>query len=152
MLVEGLPELPDFLFKGQPLTREQSGHFMSLYMNKESEEALQDSKLANEFLSQVLLKRVRALELPFTFTDFFLIMSIDCFVDRPGMIIILLRLCYQLWKDKGVTHFGIDQWAIMFPFGCPSAQDLDKYWDSQKFVERKSPASDNLLDYSCFWK
>ena len=143
--------LVEISFKGSPLNQEQSNNFLHLLMAPEKERPLEDSEIRNEFLAQILLKRIDAYNLPFIITDYFFVMSVSTFVDRPGLAILLLRLCWQEWKKNGTTKFDLNIWGTkLFPFGVPTEEELEAMWDSQKGFNNNSNV-DNLLDLSDNW-
>lgn len=139
---------PTFTFIGQPLTKEQSHYFISLVLNKSKELPLKHSQpdLKNIPLSQILLKRIEHYPLPFEITDFFMLISILTFVNSPGNIMILLRLCYQYFKKTNKSLLNIEDWSNIFPFGYPTTQELNQMWLSQKL-----PNNNNMVDYPELW-
>lgn len=143
-------KIPEFTFEPKPLDEAASENIFSLLIKRDAETPLESSDLAKEFLAQVLLKRVVAYGLPFKFTDFFFIASIVTFVDNPGKIMALLRLCWQHWRDTNNTNFNLNYWVSeMFPWGIPSDSEIQKWWDSQK-----SPGAPlgNLVDDASLWQ
>ena len=144
--------IPEFSFKGKQLTEEQCQIFLGLVMAKEKEIPLGESEIASDFGAKILLKRLECYNLPFVITDFFYGMSTITFVDRPGVVMILLRLCWQEWKKNGTDYFGIEIWANkMFPWGVPENKELETMWDSQKGFACGLEKMDNLLDSPEAW-
>lgn len=150
-----MKEFPKFTFKGAPMTDKQSELFISLLMNKGSEIDVRDSRsedLKKAFPVQVLLTRVEVYKLPFVFTDMFILtcMSMDI-MQTPGKVMLLLRLCYQTWKEIGFTVFNVEVFAKMFPWGVPTEQEWKSMWDSQK-CDRNENVTDNLVDDVKYWQ
>lgn len=144
-------QIPYLRFEPQPLSDKNMELIMCMLQGAKAgkETPLEDSSLAKEFLSQVLLKRISAYQLPFSFTDFFLLASFVTFVDSPGNIMALLRLCWQHWQESGETEFNIHCWCSnLFPYGTPSESDLKIWWDSQK--SENAPLG-NLVDIAELW-
>lgn len=147
--------LKDFEFMGRRLTEEEMRQILGMHLHSTSERLLEDSpSLADQFLAKILIKRLQAYSLPFTITDLFFVASLLTFVDRPGLVMILLRLCYQCWKRTGQTRFGIESWSVeLFPFGVPTEQDCETYWESQKGSWGVGGIGhDNLLDDPENWR
>lgn len=142
--------IPEFTFKGELLKKENMELMASLFLNKSKERHLDKSEISDEFLAQIILKRIEVYSLKFTITDFFFIMCLSTFAVNPGKIMILLRLCYQYWLQTKKELLGIEDFGNMFPWGTPSEEELKEMWDSQKYYERKT-GSDNLLDYVENW-
>lgn len=140
--------VPEFKFTPKQLTDEQSKNFISLYMSRQNEKLIQEAEeLKGDFGAKVLIKRLEAYELPFEITDFFYVASVMTFIDRVGVVVIMLRLCWQEWKKMGRTRFDIQAWGeTMFPMGVPGEEDLEKMWDSQKGHALGFDNIDNVLD------
>ena len=88
-MTEEMRKFPDFNFSGRELTTDEFSLLTACLTHKKEEILVQDSDFKNEFLVQVLLKRIEAYQLDFTFTDLFVLASFF-FVDSPGNIMILL--------------------------------------------------------------
>ena len=147
-----MKQVPEFKFKGEPLSEEYSKNFLKLLMAKKNERPLAESKLAKDFLAQIFLKRIEGYELKFTVTDFFFAFSATIAFNNPGKVMILLRLCYQYWRDESETLIGIEYFAQIFPWGAPTDGELKEMWYSQKYNDRPSDSlNDNLLDYPELW-
>jgi len=71
------------------------------------------------------------------------------FLDSPGKVMLLLRLCYQYHKKSGKTYLNIDDWAMIFPFGTPTEDEFNQMWESQKLYGERP---DNMVDYVEYWK
>lgn len=143
--------IPEFEFKGEPLSSENSEMFLNLILSKEKEVPLHASTIAEDQISKIFLLRIKTYDLKFMVTDFFFSFCVWLFIDRPGRLMILLRLCYQYWRDTEKELIGIEDFAQMFPFGTPTEVELKEMWYSQKFPDRPSLESDNLLDYPELW-
>lgn len=143
--------IPEFKFKGEPLSNENTQRYMSVYMVKEKQKLLNESNFRDEFIAKIFLKRIEVYELKFMVTDFFFAMCIATFVNTPGRVMILLRLCYQYWKNTGKEIIDIDDFAYIFPWGTPTESELEQMWNSQKYFDRPENCSDNLLDYPELW-
>lgn len=148
-----LPEVPEINFQNDDfvhLSEEQAKLLVQLGFNLDKEKPIEESELSREFVPQMLSKRLAAYNLPFSFTDLFLLASMVTWVTNPGKVMILLRMCYQLYKKKGTACFNLDVWCKeLFPGGVPSDKALQEYWDSQKHPE--APLG-NLLDLEDNWK
>jgi len=147
-----MKQVPEFKFKGEPLSEEYSKNFLKLLMAKKNERPLAESEVTKDFLAQIFLKRIEGYELKFTVTDFFFAFSTMIAFNNPGKVMILLRLCYQYWRDENEALIGIENFAQIFPWGAPTDEELKKMWDSQKYFDRPSDhLNDNLLDYYDSW-
>ena len=66
--------------------------------------------------------------------------------DRPGVAVIYANyIQYKAFK-KGIKKVGIQDIAMMMPFGVFSKDTLTQAWDLQKYPG-DHPGSDNMLDY-----
>ena len=146
-------KVPEFKFSGVPMTEEQSGQFMMLVLNKNKDEVLSaKSEITGQSaLIQIFLKRIEAYKLPFKVSEMFMIMSLMTFVDRPGNVMILLRLCYQYYMKTKTEMLGISEWAELFPMGVPSDKELEQMWDSQKSRGGEF-FTGNMLDNPKVWE
>ena len=147
---ESMNQIPEFSFEGRPLTQEESAFFIKLSLNADKEKNLKESSINKEFLAQVLLKRIQGYNLKFEISDFFFIISVLCFANNPGKIMILLRLCFQYWLKTERSFLGISEWVDIFPSGVPTEKELEQMWDSQKFSEA-GVMTDNLVDCPSLW-
>ena len=121
-------------------------------MGKNRETSLNESEYSKDGASQMFLKRIKLYDLKFMVTDLFFAICIKIFIDRPAKIMMLLRLCYQYWRDYGGTLLNIETFCLMFPNGTPSDDELRVMWKSQKYLDRPADCfSDNLLDYAESW-
>jgi hypothetical protein len=143
--------IPEFEFKGQPLTEEQSKGFIGMFLNRNKEKPLkEDDRIRDEFPTQIFLKRISAYELGFEVSNFFFAMSMMTFATNPGKIMLLLRLCYQYHKKTRKTMLGINEWGEMFPWGTPTEEEMESMWDSQK--KMGEPVGGNMLDNPKYWR
>lgn len=144
--------VPEFRFKGEPFSVENSKQFIRLLLAKNNEIPMAESEVAEDPIGQMFLKRIDHYKLKFTVTDFFFAFSAISFIDRPGKIMIFLRLCFQYWRDTGKKLIGIEDFAMIFPNGTPTDDELRTMWKSQKYFDRPSNSfSDNILDYPESW-
>lgn len=141
--------VPRFEFKGTPLSKE-TYEFMGIITCTTSEIPLEYSNLADEFLAQILIKRIRAFDLPLKVTALFFVYATSLWVDRPGNVIILLRLMYQWATEKGWRDFGSKEFLEMFPT-IPTKEELQEFWLSQKIKGERKGFTDNMLDYAENW-
>lgn len=144
-----MKEIPTFKFKSIPLSEDQSEFLIRLATNLQMENWIDDlnDTLKKEFLCQILMKRIKAYNLPFRISNFFFMISVSTFADNPGKAMIMLRLCYQHWKKTGCTDFNLDVWCKdMFPLGIPSEESMQEWWDSQK--DSKAPLGNLVDDYN----
>lgn len=142
----------DFKFKGRPLTRKETEIFIALGTAKDKDQPLdQEDILKDEFLAQILLKRIKFYKLPFTISAMFYIISVSTVFTNPGKVIMLLWLAHQSHKKvhhNRVTILGIDEWADIFPNGVPTEEELERMWKSQK---APGAPMGNLLDDIKTW-
>ena len=139
--------IPEFEFKGAPLTEETTGTITSFILNPESEKELsEDELLKDSFYMQMILKRFEAYNLKYKITNFFFVSSLSTFVDSPAKVMLLLWLTHQYWKKAGKELMGIGEWCGMFPMGAPTDDELHVMWDSQKDSEHN-----NMLDDPQYW-
>lgn len=144
-------KIPEFTFEPQHLDEQCSRVIVHLIVTaqKGEEVLLEDAEVAQEFLAQVLLKRISGYGLPFKITNLFFIASVITFANNPGKIMGLLWLCRQEWQKTRRTIFDITCWCeAMFPHGVPSEADIRKWWDSQK--DNDAPLG-NLVDNVKLW-
>lgn len=143
--------MEDFKFAGEELSKENMTVMLQLAMIKEKEGDMTTAEeLKNDFSVQMLSKRIKAYELPFIITDFFLVMSVMTFAVNPGLLMILLRLCYQEYVKNGTVLFDLTVWSMnMFPMGTPTEESLKRFWEEQK--ESGAPLG-NALDDVDNWK
>jgi len=147
--MEDTKVFPKFVFKGEPLSKENLLLVINLLMLKDKEVPLDqtEKEMLDSFPVQIFLKRIKAYKLPFTITDFFFSISIMTMCDTPGVLMILLRLCYQYYLKTGKTLLGIEDWAFMFSESIPTASELDIMWESQK----RDSLIDNMVDDVQYW-
>jgi len=145
-----MDKIPEFQFKGQPLTDQNMQRMLSLYMSRDKEVPIeQDKELAELFPVKVLIKRIAGYGLPFNVTNFFFLMSMVTFTEgNPGKIMMLLWLSNRHYQKTGVKLLGIHEWADIFPMGTPTGEECRKFWDSQKKVDE--PLG-NMLDNPNYW-
>ena len=143
--------IPEFTFKGEQFSEENSKNFLQLLLNAKKEISLKESEIKSERSAQIFLERIEVYRLKFVVSDFFFIMCMMTFVKSPGHIMILLRLCYQYWEKTDKDFIGINEFAEIFSYGTPTDKELETMWDSQKYFEREPGGSDNLLDYYISW-
>ncbi len=147
-----MKSVPEFKFKGVPLCDENVKLLRDLIMNKSKEKPLNESELSKDGASQIFLKRIKVYDLKFMVTDFFFAICMEIFINNPAKIIMLLKLCYQYWRDHGTTILNIETFCKMFPFGTPSDDELKVMWVYQKWPDHPDDCfSDNLLDYPESW-
>ena len=148
-------KIPEFTFSGRRMTEEEMRTLMELAMavkdNPKIEKPLdEDDKLSEDFSTQVICKRIEAYELPFMVSNLFFLLSLRCWVDTPGCIMMLLRLIYQEWKKTGKTYFDLNDFCMsIFPIGFPTEEEQESWWDSQKASDE--PIG-NMVDNSEYWK
>ena len=143
--------IPQFEFRGQPLSDQNSKFFLNCIINKIHEISLiEDKELGEQFLVKVFLKRIKAYDLKFNISNFFFVMSLVTFVDTPANAMILLRLCWQYWKRTRKEFLNIEDWAFIFPMGTPTQLELKKMWESQK--RKDEPIGENMIDNIKYWK
>jgi len=140
--------LQDFKFKGQPLTQKAMETFINLMLSKDKEVSLRNSapEIKNTFPAGLLLKRMEAYKLPYEISDFFLCMCLMTWADRAGWFVLLLYICHRQWQKKGIKWFGIEQFAELFPWGGPTKEECETFWDSQK-----GPKGESLIDDPAIW-
>jgi len=144
--------IPEFIFTGQSLSKENSELYIKLLLyGREKEAPLGESSIATDSISQIFLKRIKGYKLKFTVTDLFFGFCVELFVDSPGILMILLRLCYQYWRNTGQELIGVEDFAYIFPCGTPNKDELKEMWESQKYRDHPALSSDNLLDYPELW-
>lgn len=148
-------KIPEFIFKGRLLDKYEVGCFLQLQLmlKKKSDveiALIDDKEISNDFGSQILLKRIESYNLPFMISNLFYIMSVETWVKNPGKVMMLLRLLYQEWKKSGKQYFNLEDWTlIFFPYGVPTDEEQEKWWDSQKSFDE--PLG-NMVDNSSYWR
>lgn len=154
MITEGA-KIPEFKFKGVPLTQEQTELVFSLIVNSKGESEVDvslDENINSTFLAEVAIKRMRAYNLPFKITNYFFVASVITFMNTPGMVMGMLWIakCYADRTKK--DNLTIQDWCELFPWGAPTQEECDTWWDSQKVTwERHGVESDNMVDYLELW-
>jgi len=145
--------IPEFKFKGQPLSEKNSELFMRAFLTKEKEVPFQKNEdLSKEFLCRIIEKRMEAYKLSFILTDLFIIMSIITWVDSPAKTVCLLYMAFKYHKKTGKDILDIEAWANMFPWGTPTEEEFQKWWLSQKYEDKENPMKDNLIDDFNLWQ
>lgn len=147
--------LPKFKFRGTPMTQDQTMKVMGLMMTRDSEGPVtKDEELSGLFPVAVILKRITAYGLPFTFSNSFILASLLCGMNSPGKAMIVLALAFQYYKEKKSSCsdmsslLTIDDWANMFPWGFPSDSEFQLMWESQKSADEPHG---NLVDNPRHW-
>ena len=92
-----------------------------------------------------MAKRIQHYPLPFDMSVFFVALSIICGIDRPGKAMGLLWLAFCYHKKTGKKWLGIEDWAEIFPFGMPTDEEWETWWDSQK------ESQVNKVDHPKYW-
>jgi hypothetical protein len=138
-----------FEFRGKPLTEEQIEILMKLTLSTHKDAPLGEDKnniIHQNFISQIVTKRIEAYKLPFNLTEFFLLMSLSTWVTSPGRAMIMLAICQEYVANHDKKLLGIIEWVGIFPFGVPTDEEFDKMWDGQKVN------GSNLVDDQNFFK
>jgi hypothetical protein len=150
--------IPVFQFHGKPLTEKNSEALLSLLMvvreRPESEVPFrQDNRIKDEFLCRVMALRIEHYPLPFDMSNMFVVMSFLCGVDRPGIAMGLLWIAHCQAKKRGKTLLTLHDWCEIFPWGFPSYEEWEKWWDSQKVMREDMGMQRevNLVDYKEEW-
>jgi len=148
-------KIPSFtdMMKTRQLTESEASDFLRINLGKDVEIPLEeDDTLSVTLLGQILLSRIKSYELGFNVTNAFFGMSVMTFAERPGRIMILLRLMYENFQKYRIKDFDINHWGMtMFAMGVPTDDSLEEMWESQKCKREDSFATDNLLDYKENW-
>jgi len=148
--------IPELEFKGAPLSQEKMkmllGLLMASYQSKETP-LEKDSLLMEEFLPKVAEARIRVYPLPFNITNLFLVASVMTFVNSPGMVMGMLWLAKRYYDRTGKKLLGVPEWCEMFPWGPPTPEECERWWDAQKMPKelRSSLMMDNMVDYPVLW-
>jgi len=143
--------IPEFTFRGTPLTTETMMNITGLIMNSGKEQPLNEAQdLKGEFAAEMILKRIKAYELKFTISDFFLVASLTTFANNPVKLMIMLWLAFQYHKKTGKDFLGIQEWCEIFPVGTPNETEMQDMWESQK-TESPSGSLVNMLDNVANW-
>jgi hypothetical protein len=150
---EGI-KIPEFVFRGAPLDKEQAGNLLRLIMasmEKGEKNLDEEDTISGMFLSQVAIKRIEAYGLPKITAPFFLA-SLMTFMKSPGMVMGMLWLA-KCYSDKtGKKRLTVQDWCEMFPLGTPTEKECNEWWDSQKVTwKRQGMESDNMVDYPELW-
>ena len=147
-------QIPEFKFKGQNLSEIDSKSLTMMLIATDKNEVEmpldKDPDFSGDFPSQIFLKRINAYELPFSVSNLFFAISLKTWADNPGKVMMLLRLVYQEWKRTGQTYFTLSDWAEkFFPFGTPSDNEQEQWWNSQK---NENEPLKNMVDNQKYWK
>jgi len=151
-MTHNIKQIPEFHFQGHRLTKENSERLIQFILAANKDVLLSETEeIAKTFLAQIFLKRIAGYKLPYTVTTAFFMMSMLTFVDRPGNVMILLWLCHQYFKKTGKVKLGIAEWVDIFPWGTPTKEEREKWWDSQK-IKPEERVGLNLVDLPEMWK
>jgi hypothetical protein len=129
--------IPQFKFRGQQLDKEQSEMCLKLLLTTRHDPSVEkpfqeDVDLMNEFPAKVIAKRIEHYPLPFNITNLFLVMSLFCGFDSPGKWMCLLWIVHNVAKARNQKLFTLENWCEMFPWGTPTEEEFQTWWDSQK--------------------
>lgn len=150
--------IPEFNFKGAPMSQEGTEMLVKALMNKDSDKIALEKEplLAGSFAAQIILKRIEAYKLPFKIsTFFFAAASMLLPVETPADCMILLWLCHQHNKKNGRMFIDVNEFCYIFPMGCPTESEKHAWWDSQKIPYDERPTGtimDNRVDIAELWK
>jgi hypothetical protein len=155
-----MKKLPEFIFKGKQLNPEQSRILLGCIMATKDaswKESVFDEEptLCNNMAAKIISKRINVYGLAYKLSSSFFAMSLLTMLKTPGDCMILLRLCHQYHKKTGKTFLDINDWCEMFPFGVPTEDEKQQWWESQKIPYEDRPAGslmDNLVDIPELWK
>jgi len=139
----------DFNFKGRPLNTEESEILIKILLVGSLDKPLdQEERLKDDFLAQIVIKRLKAFKLPFMISSAFYVISLSTVFNNPGKIVMLLWLAYKYHLEKKIAYLDINAWVDMFPMTIPTEEELQYMWESQK-----SPGAPlgNLLDDPNTW-
>lgn len=146
--VEKWAEWLDSQPKNTPMTQEQSKIFIACCMN---EDKIENDPKANSIVKErsftsasVFYNRVQSCH---SYTiSVAAAMFISTLIDNPGVSTIYANyIQYKAFKN-GLKKVGIQDIAMMMPFGVFSKATLTQAWDLQKY-RGDHPGSDNMLDY-----
>jgi hypothetical protein len=142
--------IPEFKFKGEPLTDEGMKTLTSLLMSTSNEKPLNEEEgLSTDFSAQMLLKRIEAYGLKFQISNFFLVASVLTFCNNPAKLMILLWEAHKYSKKSGKNLLTAEDWCHMFPDGPPTDDECHAFWDSQK---AEGEPLGNMLDNAKYWQ
>lgn len=144
-------EFPKLTFEGRKLNSEETEKVARILLSAQNHPVIEmplayDSSLREEFLAQVFLKRVTGYQLHFNITNVFFLLSMICFLNSPGKVMLLLRMCFEYAEEHHKTLLNASDWVYMFPWGVPSEEEWEQMWDSQK------QDGLNMVDNIMYWK
>ena len=144
--------IPIFQFKGKPLELRESEIFIHLLMSKPEEKPCQeDSELMKEFIPKVISDRIDIYKIDLSISNVLMAMLDFCFIrGNPGKAMGCLWILYTYSKKSGKKSLSLEDFADIFPDGCPSQHEFEEWWDSQK--GGKDTEYDNAVDMASFWK
>jgi len=138
------------------MDKEQTAAMLQLLLSSKAgrDQPMQDDPMVRDlFHAKVAFKRIETYPLPFQWSSSFFLMSLLTFIKGPAHIMATLWLskCYCEKMDKAKGYMlTIEDWANIFPFGAPTQEEFETWWDSQK-CERRNGGMDNLVDYVEEW-
>ncbi len=145
--IEKWAEWLDSMPKRTPLTEEQCRVFMAMTLMEDyietDAEALRMVEPKQMNYASMFYNRVKSCH---TYkVSVAVALFISSLVDRPGLVTIYANyLQYKAFKF-GKKKLGMQDMALIMPFGVFSKETLLQAWDKQKWYG--SIGSDNLLDY-----
>lgn len=146
--VEKWAEWLDSQPKKTPMTEEQSRIFIACCMNEDAIEtdpkAISIVKSRSFTPESVFYNRVQSYH---SYTiSIAAAMFMATLIDKPGVSTIYANyIQYKAFK-AGIKKVGLQDIALMMPFGVFSKDTLTQAWDRQKY-RGDHPGSDNMLDY-----
>ena len=130
---------------------------------KNKDMTIHDKDIENNFSSQVLLKKLKAVGVDIVLPDMLLLILDICVEGNPGRIQIVLKdLLNGIKKRIGPIPKGyiVTSWDFsthfMTRFPIMDYPEMEKkyseLWDAQKIERKNSMMSDNLCDTVAWWK
>ena len=132
--------------KRHPLDKETMSLLVSLIMTPGEDEKMK-SVISDVFILKIIQKRIEVC-MSYTMDDRSMIF-LGYVAESPGMAIMYLYYLARWAKNNDCKRITLEiMCERIFPWGCPSKEDLHKVWDEQK-VHREigQSGTDNLLDY-----
>lgn len=140
--------------KTRPLTKDETGAFLSIMMNGDDTivpvadiesafNAIYDPAVSGSFNVQVMIKRLAAMRPDLSFSPKVVLLC-AMLSDRVGVVV---QWAYTLvdYERRHGKPMSFDDWVLCFPMGIPTSDEQRRIWDAQK-RSADGNFSDNQLD------
>jgi hypothetical protein len=136
--------IPKFEFKGQPLTKEQTDIFIKLSFCTDEKYFEDDQELMQYPIFKIISSKNKSFELNLKISNILIVALEDFFIKgNPGKAMGILWILYCNYNGEMITFK--DAFFRIFPYGLPTHQEFEIWWDSQKCNRGK------MVDLKNYW-